>query len=57
MEASPSSPAVITVGLACVDFVNIVEQYPAEDTLARATEQTVSIPATDMTNQQLCWYR
>jgi len=33
--------AVVCVGLACVDFVNVVEEYPQEDSLARATSQTV----------------
>jgi len=35
------APLVLCVGLACVDFVNTVDAYPAEDTLARASDQTV----------------
>ena len=34
-------PSACSVGLACVDFVNEVESYPEEDSLARATSQTV----------------
>ena len=39
--AASDQPAVLCIGLACVDFVNVVESYPEEDSLARATSQTV----------------